>query len=158
MNLLKIGLFFFVVGVFFLTIHYVLELLSMIKIKKWLKNNKKVLLEDEYILNKYNKYVLNTEEYKQLKELYDENLFLVKIFVNIGLNYTDFLFFQSLINKYQGKSMHISNKDVVFNKVKKLILIMFFFEISLYSKRFGLYMSKLSIVYFIILFIYNKLF
>lgn len=158
MKLINIGLFIFSIGVSLLLLHCCLELLSIFKIKRWLKKNKEVLLKDEYILNKYNDMVLNSDEYKQLKELYDENLFLIKSFAKVGLNYTDFLFFQGLMDDYQKKATSMSDINNVYNKVKKLIWIMFSFEVSLFAKKTGRYMVKLSLVYFVVLFIYKKFF
>lgn len=156
MQLAGIGVLFFSIGVLFLFVHYLLELSSMLKIKKWLKKHKAVILQDEYILKKYESSVLNSEEYKQLKELSDENLFLVKTFARVGMNYTDFLFFQGLIEEYQKKAISMSDENDIFNKVKKLIWIIFSFEISLFAKKIGFYMVKLSVVYFIVLFVYER--
>ena len=156
MQLINIGILFFSIGALLLFVHYLLELSSMLKIKRWLKKYKAVILQDEYILKKYESSVQNSEEYKQLKELCDENLFLVKTFARVGMNYTDFLFFQGLIEEYQKKAISMSDKNDVFNKVKKLIWIMFSFEISLFAKKIGWYMTKLSVVYFIVLFFYEK--
>lgn len=157
MKLFNFAILFIIIGVSCLIAHCILELLSMVKIKIWLKKNKEALLKNEQIYSKYSKNVLSSDEYKQLKEIYDENLFLINTFAQVGLNYTDFLFFQGLISEYQPQTISKCDKNSVFSKVKRLVWIMFFFEISLYAKRIGWFMSKLSIVYSVVLCIYMKL-
>lgn len=156
MDLLKIGFLLLNIGLSFLAFRYALELITIFKIKIWLKKNKEILLKDEYILDKYKEIVLNSCEYKQIKELYDENLIFVKSFARIGLNYTDFLFFQNLIDEYEDKSISSADANKIFCKLKQLIWIIILFEANLFTKKIGLYVTKLSIVYFVVLFIYKK--
>lgn len=154
--LIKIGLLFAGIGISSLVVHLFLDVCTIIKIKRWLKKYKQILLKDEDILDKYNSRVINSGEYQQVKELYDENLLLVKNFARIGLNYVDFIFFQELIGEYQRKAMSSSEANDTFNILKKLIWIIFLFETSLFTKKVGYYMTKLSFVYFVVLYIYKK--
>ena len=86
----------------------------------------------------------------------EKNLFIIKTCARVGMDYTDFLFFKGLIEEYQKEAISMSDENDIFNKVKKLIWIIFSFEISLFAKKIGFYMVKLSVVYFIVLFVYER--
>ena len=156
MDLISIGAFFMSMGLVLVFIHLMLEIISVCKIKVWLNKNKYFLLDDEDIQNKYNNRVLKSEEYLQLKELYDENLFLIRKFSQIGMNYLDFLFFQSLMDDFLKKRDVSSEYENKFNKLKKLIWIMISFEASMICKKIGFWSIKFSIIYAVVLIFYNK--
>lgn len=85
MDLKNIGFLFLLAGISSILIYFLLELYSMAKIKRWLKKNKEVLLLDEYIKNKYLNEVIGSQEYYELKEIYDNAPFLFKKVIHVSL-------------------------------------------------------------------------
>lgn len=158
MNLINVGVFFLKFGLILVSIHLMLEIISVYKIKLWINKNKYFLLSDEDTQSKYNKSVLMSDEYLQLKELYDENLFLIRKFSQIGMNYLDFLFFQGLMDDFRKKNNIDAKEEDKFNRLKKLVWIMFSFEASMLCKKIGILSIKFSAVYAVVLILYKKFF
>lgn len=158
MNLKNIGFLFLLAGISSIFIYFLLELYSMAKIKRWLKKNKEVLLLDEYIKNKYLNEVIGSQEYYELKEIYDNAPFLFKKVSLVGLNYLDFYFFQNLIGHYYDKKIDSLIEVDILNRLRKVVWIVLLFKISLLLKKIGLFCTKFTVVYFIVLFCYYKLF
>lgn len=158
MDLKNIGFLFLLAGISSILIYFLLELYSMAKIKRWLKKNKEALLLDEYIKNKYLNEVIGSQEYYELKEIYDNAPFLFKKVSLVGLNYLDFYFFQNLMGYYYNKEIDSLVEVDIFNRLRKVLWIVLSFRTSLLFRRFGLFCIKFTMVYFVVLFCYDKLF
>lgn len=167
MDLKDIGFLLLSIGIVTMATHFFVELSSIYRIRKWLKKNKSILLLDKDILDMYTKEVVESKDYSELKQIYDEAPFVFKKASLIGLNYLDLHFFQKLISYYYNKDIsenEILHKEVSFgnqdiiNRLKKILWIVLSFNISHLFKSIGLFFTKFTVVYFVVVFIYEKLF
>ena len=163
MDLKNIGFLFILIGISSVIIHFILELYSILKIKIWINKNKQVLLLNNEIKDKYVVEVVSSKEYLELKQIHDEAPFIFKNAATVGLNYLDFYFFQGLIYQFYSKDLsdtwivHNENQETI-KKLRKLLWILLSFNISQLFKKVGFFFTKFSIVYFIVVFLYEKLF
>lgn len=167
MDLKTVGIILLIIAISSMAIHFVLELFYMFKVEKWISKNKPILLLEKNIQDKYLTEVVKSQDYIELKQIYEEAPFIFKKASSIGLNYLDLYFFQKIMGEYyknnimkddnllqQEEQTHID----IFNRLKKVIWIVLGFNISRIFKNIGLYFSKFTIVYLTVLFIYDKLF